>query len=348
MTTSPYAVVVFNPTRMSQAEIRGHIDPVARRHGWATVDYVETTEEDPGFGQAREAVDKGADMVVACGGDGTVRVVAAAVKDSDAALGIIPAGTGNLLARNLTLPMDFDSAAEVAFAGQNDRMDICIATVTREDGTEEEIDFVVMAGVGIDAQMIINTDDDMKKRFGYFAYVVAIIKSLRGGNRIKTLHRMDGGDPVRASVHSVIVGNCGELVGNVALLPDAKANDGILDVVAMRPRDLLGWIQIFARIVGQMGAKLLRKVLRRPGRVTGGDWDLDSLRYFTGTRFEVKLKEPEEFEVDGDHAGKVTSFRVDVDHLGLKVRVTEPAPAEEPGEASADTDLLPGFGMENK
>ena len=307
---------------------------------------METTEEDPGYGMARDAVDNGADLVVACGGDGTVRCVAAALRGSDAVLGLVPAGTGNLLARNLKLPLAQAAAIDVAFGGQDDQMDICTAAVTRPDGTTEDIDFVVMAGVGIDAQMIINTDDNLKKRIGFLAYGVAIIKSLRGGNHIKMVHRMDQGRQFRTRVHSVIVGNCGELMGNIALLPDAKADDGLLDVVAMRPKGMLGWFLIFRRLAEQAVQKFAQKVLRRDGSVTGSDRDMKALQYVTGCSFEVRLKEPEHFEVDGDEAGEVSGFTVTVEHLGLNVRVKEPAPKEHPGEPEDSAHLAPGYGVD--
>ncbi len=344
--TQRTAVVVYNPVKINVPRLREMVSAAARQGDWGAVDFVETTEEDPGYGQARRAVEGGATMVVACGGDGTVRSVAAALRGTDAALGVIPAGTGNLLVRNLKLPLDQYRAAEVAFGGQDDRMDICVAEVTRPDGGTEEMDFVVMAGVGIDAQMIINTDDKLKKRIGFLAYGVAIAKSLRGGNRIKILHRMDQGREYRTSVHSVIVGNCGELMGNIALLPDAKADDGLLDVVAMRPKGVFGWFQIFGRIFRQAGQKIAQKVLRSHGPVTGTDQDLKSLQYVTGTTFEVILDAPEDFEVDGDEAGQVTAFTVTVDHLGLKIRVDKPAPAEHPGEPAESADLAPGYGVE--
>ncbi|MDR7329291.1 diacylglycerol/lipid kinase family protein [Corynebacterium guangdongense] len=345
--TGRTAVVVYNPVKIDAQLLESMVRSAADAHQWGEVRFVETTEDDPGYGQAREAVEAGASMVVACGGDGTVRSVAAGVRGSAAALGIIPAGTGNLLVRNLKLPLDQPRAAEVVFGGQDDAMDICVAQVTRPDGSTEEIDFVVMAGVGIDAQMILNTDDTLKKHIGFLAYGIAILKSLRGGNRIKILHRMDQGREYRTSVHSVIVGNCGELMGNIALLPDAKADDGLLDVVAMQPKGIFGWFQIFGRLLRQAAQKFAQKARKGRRPVTGTNQDLKSLQYVTGTSFEVTLSAPEDFEVDGDEAGRVTAFTVTVDHLGLKVRVDKPAPPEHPGEPRESADLAPGYGVEH-
>lgn len=341
-----HAVIVFNPVKIELEELRPPVERAAEKHGWNRVEWVETSEDDPGEGQARTAAESGADMVVAAGGDGTVRAVAAGLRDLDAELGLIPVGTGNLLARNLKIPLARHRAIETAFGGQGDRMDICIAEVTRPDDTTEDIVFVVMAGAGVDAQMIINTDDDLKARWGFLAYGFAGLKAMGGGNRIKLLHRMDRGKTYRTSVHSVIVGNCGELIAGVALLPDARANDGILDVVAIRPHGLFGWVQIVFRLLDQMAQKFRKQILGRRGPVTGSKNDAKYLQYVTGEEFSVEFAAPEVFEVDGDDIGEIKSFRVTVDHLGLGVRVTEPAPREEPGEPDDQADLEPQMGAE--
>ena len=129
-------------------------------------------------------------------------------------------GTGNLLARNLGIPLDVADALDVAFAGEPRLIDL---VRLRLDDSHEDHYSVVMAGVGIDAQMIVNTDDDLKKKIGFLAYGVAIAKSLAGGNRIRVDYRLDEGTRHRTRVHSLIIGNCGDLVASVPLLPDAQA-----------------------------------------------------------------------------------------------------------------------------
>src|SRR5699024_8941269 len=106
------------------------------------------------------------------GGDGTVRAVAEHLADSeaDADLGIVPLGTGNLLARNLGVPIDdIDAAVERAVAGESRRIDIGWA-----EADEWRYAFAVMAGFGIDAHMITETDDDLKDRAGWVAYVESL------------------------------------------------------------------------------------------------------------------------------------------------------------------------------
>src|SRR5690606_9623044 len=113
--------------------------------GWSEPAWLPTTEDDPGTGQAERAVRDGAAVVFACGGDGTVRACLSALAGTDTALAVLPAGTGNLLAKNLGLPLDTASAVGVATAGDRRRID-----VGKVDG---EV-FAVAAGLGFDADLL--------------------------------------------------------------------------------------------------------------------------------------------------------------------------------------------------
>ena len=306
--------VVYNPTKVAASDLAELVATAATEHGWQAPLLLETTADDPGFGPAQQSVEDGHTLVLAAGGDGTVRAVAAALRGTGTALGILPLGTGNLLARNLRLPLDLPTAVDTAFTGQDRPIDVCTALLTRPDGESEELDFVVMAGIGIDAGMIINTDDDLKKRARVLAYILGIARSLAGGRRIRLTWNLNGGRPHHTRAHSLIIGNCGELVGRIPLLPEAAADDGHFDVVTLRPRGLPGWLQI----TGELARHSLRRLARRAGPATPGDSEL--LRYATGTRLEVRLDRPEVFEVDGDVVGEVSAFTVTLEPGALVVR----------------------------
>ena len=331
MDPSRHAAIVYNPTKVDIDALRAAVAAAEEAHGWAPSLWIETTADDPGTGQARQALERGATMVVACGGDGTVRCVAEGLHGRDAAIGLVPAGTGNLLARNLHLPLELDEAVDVAFGGTEESIDIGTVEVVRPDRSRESADFVVLVGVGIDAQMIVHTDEDLKKKAGILAYAQAVIRSVGGGDRIKLRYSADRESPRRARVHSLMVGNCGELPGDIALLPDARADDGLLDMVMLRPGGLLGWLQIVNRMVQH---RLLR---RRDGgqRLTGPGRDIGSLRYYTGRDLEVWLMHPEPFEMDGDLFGDVIAFRCGIDRAALRIRTTAPPPEVPPGTPSA-------------
>ncbi|MHA2788928.1 diacylglycerol/lipid kinase family protein [Corynebacterium sp. S7] len=312
------ATVVYNPIKVDRAEL----EKLVAKHGHGhTVKWEETTEDDPGYSQAKKGVDAGDDLVIACGGDGTVRMVAEAVSQTDTSLGIVPAGTGNLLARNLRMDSGFEAAVRTAFEEKERLIDLCHAEVFFPNGTRKTYPFAVMAGVGVDAQMIVNTDDDLKKRIGFLAYGVAILKSLKGGNRIKLARRLDGGRWKTLNAHSVIVGNCGDLVNNLTLLPDAVPDDGKLDVVIMRPKGLFGWAIIAGRLALQMAQKFWFTLRGQRERAKSQKDDSDSLRYLQGESIEVSFSHPEVFEVDGDELGEVERFHVRIVPGALKVRV---------------------------
>ncbi|WP_245528841.1 diacylglycerol/lipid kinase family protein [Beutenbergia cavernae] len=317
------AAVVFNPTKVDREVLGAAVDAAAAEADYDETLWIETTEEDPGVDMARQAVSEGVRVVLAAGGDGTVRAVAEGLRGSDVALALIPSGTGNLLARNLDIVLDdVDDAVSTAFAGEQRRIDLGVATMRRpaDGGTAERV-FLVMGGVGLDAQMLVNTDDELKKKAGWLAYVQAIGRSLTGGRRIALQYRIDGGEPRQARVHTLMVGNVGALAGDVVLLPDAEIDDGVLDVVALRPDGVVGWLSVFFRVlVGHRG-------MRGQGDSTtlplnkGGRKRLDSLRYLRGRRIEVRLAESEPFELDGDEMGDVTGFTMTVEPGALAVCV---------------------------
>lgn len=314
------ATVIYNPSKIDREKIEASVMGAARVNGYDHVYWEATTEDEPGESQARVAVNSGIGLVVACGGDGTIRSVAAGMRGSNAELGIVPHGTGNLLVQNLDIPRQVTAAIDVAFSGVGRPIDLCDAYVVRPDGTEETYPFTVMAGAGLDAQMLVRTDPELKAKIGYLAYCVAALKPLLGGDRMKmTLVSDDHAERVNA--HTVIVGNCGELAGKMSLFPDARPDDGIIDVVVMRPKDALGWLHIWSRILAQIVAKAFFTVTRRGRKLTGQGRDLRKLRYFQGRSVSVSFERPEQFEVDGDLVGEVTEFRVTLDPTSLTVRV---------------------------
>ena len=317
MADTPRAALVYNPVKIDETQVRTALEPLEAELGWEPTLWLETSVEDPGQGQARQALEAGVDVVLAAGGDGTVRAVAEAMRGTGTALGLLPSGTGNLLARNLDLSLDdVERALRIALTGDDRPIDAAVMTLRRENGATSEHTFVVMAGMGLDARMLSETDDDLKKKAGWLAYVQAITRVMRDPNELTFSFRLDGHKPRRVKAHTIIVGNCGTLPANILLLPDAAVDDGVLDVVALRPKSVLGWVQALTKIVWENG------VLRRlPGGERIPRSKVDALVYSTGTDLELRLPQPEEVELDGDPFGVATGFRIKVDPGGLVVRV---------------------------
>lgn len=294
------AAVVANPSKLDDAEAtRRVLEEVSETHGWDRPLWVETTEEDPGGGQTREALAQGADLVCALGGDGTVRAVAEVLAGGDVPLGLLPAGTGNLLARALDLTLDsLEDAMSVALTGRTARIDV---GTLRVDGSADEQVFLVMAGMGLDAETMDRADERLKGAVGWLAYLVSGMRAAIGGGF--TAHvRTDDGPTVRRAVRSVVVGNSGRLQGGMKLMPDARLDDGLLDVAVIAPRGLAGWVRTIVSIITS-------------GR---GHADLARLQ---GTTVRVAAGEPTATQLDGDPVGEHRQMVCRVRPGALLVRV---------------------------
>lgn len=309
------AAVVFNPTKLTQRELAAVIDPATEAAGWGETIWIETTIDDPGVGQAREAVRRGANVVLAVGGDGTVRAVAEGLRLTQVPLAIIPLGTANLLARNLELPLDnLAAAVEIAVTGRSHPVDVGLARWLRMGGEVVEHAFLVMAGMGLDAQIMSNTDEGLKKRVGFLAYVKTGAVEVSRNRRMSLTYRLDGGRERRSRAHMMVVGNCGSIGYNVYLMPDAAVDDGLFDVVLAKPAGPLGWLLVGWRVF--VSNTIRRRLLRRSPR-----YDDPVFSYLQGRTLDVSLKRPQVMQLDGDPVGAVgsVSFRIDAGSLLVRV-----------------------------
>lgn len=301
-TSAPRRItVVYNPVKISRRELERHTQRFADASDVIT--WAETDIDDPGYAQADRAVEEGADLVIAAGGDGTVRMVALALSGSETQMAVVPGGTGNLLARNLGIPMTVPAAVRRAFRGEPKLIDLCRAELSYPDGTVAHNGFAVMAGVGVDAGMIHYTDEDLKRLIGPAAYVPAVFRSLGGGNRIDLGLSLDDEPPTTTATHTCIVGNCGDLIAGMPLLPDAEIDDGLLDGVLIRPETPAEWGMIGAKLVADSARRTVRRNLTPTP---------DSISYVQGRRIELKFAQPEAIELDGDSAGEVLGASIEV------------------------------------
>lgn len=316
-TASKIAAVIYNPIKVDVDAIKSAIAAEKATSGWDETQYFATTEEDPGQGMTQHALDAGAEMIIVAGGDGTVRAVAEVIHDSDAALALMPSGTGNLFARNLKLDLnDIESSVRTAFSGEDRQFDIGLVELRHEDQSLTKHAFVVMAGLGLDAKMLVNTDEDLKKKIGWLAYVGAIAKALTDKSELRVKYRLDNERARSARAHTIIIGNCGSLTANVLLLPDAAPDDGFFDVAVMRPEGIVGWLQIMGKVFWENG------VLRR---IKGGEAlttkDVNALNYVKAKQLTLRLHNPEEIELDGDPFGKAVALKASIKEGGLRVRM---------------------------
>lgn len=313
--------VVCNPARVDVPRVREAVQSAAERAGGIELLWLETTAEEGGQEQTRHALERGAGLVLVAGGDGTVRAVAEALRDQDAVLALLPTGTGNLLARNIGVPLtSLEDACAVAFEGANRRIDIGLATAVREDGERTEHAFLVMAGAGADARMIANTRPALKRRLGWLAYVDAGFRAFPSADKLRVRFRLDGGQERSAHVSSILFANCGTLPGNMTLIPDGAVDDGLLDIAILQPASVFGWLAIWRAVTWEN--RVLRKSVlgRRIIRFTdrkGRTW----LNYLRAASARLRFDGPEPFQLDGDTLGDVVALEFEVDEGGLQVRV---------------------------
>lgn len=312
------AAVVYNPTSISVPALRAAVAEQERRAGWAPSSWHETAADDSGRAAAREAVSDNPDMVIVAGGDGTVRVVAENIRESGVRLGVVPAGTGNLLARNLDIPVnDLKNAVRIAFSGVDRIIDVARIELEDADGTRHAHDFLVMAGIGLDAHMAANTNERLKKRIGWLAYTDPIARSVIGNEQLSMQYQLDGSRPRTLRAHTVIAGNCGTLTANILLLPDAVIDDGLLDIVALRPSNRFAWARIVSSLV-------LNRFTHRtkPGRLARrAAGEFGGLQYAQAHSLVVRLAEPQQIQLDGDSFGVVSALKISIVDAALPVRV---------------------------
>ncbi|WP_077488259.1 diacylglycerol kinase family protein [Sinomonas mesophila] len=297
--------VVLNPVKDRAQEARVLVEAACRGAGWPAPLVFETIATDPGHSMVRDAIAAGADVVIACGGDGTVRVVAEGLAGTDVPMGLVPLGTGNLLARNLDLDVTrLAHCVHTAVFGRQRRIDTAsMRLANSETGEVSTHTFLVIAGVGMDAEVLGDMNEDLKKAVGWIAYTEAGIRHMPGRARKRVEIALDGADFQARRVRAVLFANCSKLPGGVDFIPEAYIDDGVLDVVVMSPRSLIGWVSMYVKVLVQHKRQLAVMASYGAREVT------------------IRSAEPIQTQVDGDVTGAATEIRVEVHPANLLVRV---------------------------
>ena len=385
-TGRPLACVVVNPSKpRATAAVRSLLEDELHEAGYAGPVWLETSVSEPGTMQARLALAAGASLVVAAGGDGTVRSVAAGLAGTGAQMGIVPLGTANLAARNLGVPVgDTRAAARVVAHGVDLPADLAwvrtepwsdpgalpdptppddprgradsaaltdraaaappdspptaadpadsrqlsaeaaraVRTIQRATRRPhqwtrptlgDEHACMVVAGIGFDAGLVASTRPALKARVGWGAYALAAMENLSSPRMDLVLSLLDEAGARRVErlrARNLLVANGGRLPAGITLLPQARTDDGLLDVAAIDTvAGLAGWSSLARQVLppyaahySESGRSLGRVVLRRGGEVA------------------VQLSAPALVEVDGDLLAPTQSMRVRIDPGALLIR----------------------------
>lgn len=264
--------LIFNPSARSQkgARTRQFLMEHANRFAlYATNTGQEATELAKRFARDGEPV------VIAAGGDGTLNAVVSGLAGSDTALGVMPAGTMNVFARELGIPANsLAKSLEVIDQGLIREVDLFSAN---------DAPFVQMAGVGFDAMVIEETKWETKKLLGPLAYLLAAVKVLGEKPPIMEIVTSDGR---REQGVAVLCGNGSLYGGQFKLFRKANNLDSMLDVIVFK----------------ESGYKFVLDSLH--GIAMGGIDFSASTSYFQANRITVTSERPVPVEIDGELLGR--------------------------------------------
>lgn len=243
-----------------------------------------------------QALEEGAELLLAWGGDGMVRRCINALKDTQVPLAIVPAGTSNLFATHFGIERDIAQAVQIALHGDRRRLDVgCF------DGER----FGVMAGAGFDAAMIKGAED-LKDRLGRGAYVLGGAAELKAES-FEAKIKVDGNRWYKGPASCILVGNIGDLFGGIEVFGDAEPDDGKLDVGVLTSEGPLQTVRAVARTA-------LGSAEKSP-----------FVRVTQGRKVRVKLDRKVPYELDGGDRKKVKSFKVKVEPGAVTVCVPSAA-----------------------
>lgn len=294
-------LLIVNPASRRGAARRRHATAAFEAHGVA-YELVETTAGGHAGSMAAERAHD-FDAVFTLGGDGTAIEVVGALAGSGLRVGILPGGTGNLVARTLGIPLDVGGAVAALLPGAEARIDLGRLA----DGRR----FAFTAGIGVDAEMIARTPHRWKRRLGVLAYAFA---AGRGVLRRDTFH-------VRATVDgcvydrqasSVMVANFGTVLDRLITLgPDIREDDGLLDLCIFSPAN------------GGEALRTMWRLMRRDFRAA------PYLLWVSGREFRIETDPPHVAQADGELLG-AGPLEVRVEPLAARLLVPSAATARGP------------------
>jgi YegS/Rv2252/BmrU family lipid kinase len=280
---------------------------------------VTTADCEPGE-LATAAIDRGAQSIIASGGDGTLSAVAAALMGSDIPLGIISRGTANAFANALELPTTIPESCEAILAGHTKVVDMA-----RCNG----LPMVLLAGIGFEAETVELADRAAKNRFGMMAYVLAGIQQLRNLDRFDVEIEMED-KIVSVSAAAITIANAAPATSILAQgSAEVVFDDGLLDLTIVAPQTALGAIAT--------SFELLSSTLR------GTASQREDVGFLRSKRFKVTTTPPQKVVLDGEVIGS-TPIEVECIPGGLTVF----APLTEESQPMEKLEGLPGLKVEVK
>ncbi len=245
--------------------------------------------------RAKKLLKKGVDLIFVWGGDGTVQRVIDAVAGAPVALAILPAGTANLFATNLGIPKDLEEAVKIGLNGSRRQLDV---------GLMNGEHFAVMAGTGLDALMIRDADAGLKDTIGRFAYVWTGARNVRQ-SPVKMRIEVDGTSWFKGKASCLLVGNVGNVIGGISAFPDARPDDGRLNIGVVTASGALDWLRTLSRSA--------------VGDVEGSPF----VETTAGEVFDIRLDKALPYELDGGVRKKTKRLKCKVEPGAITVCVPQ-------------------------
>jgi YegS/Rv2252/BmrU family lipid kinase len=269
---------------------------VLSSYGFDDPPWVEVSKAKKVSKQARRLREEGADVLFVWGGDGSVQRAFDALAGSGAEIAIIPAGTANLFASNLGIPKDIEGAVRVGLHGARRSIDL---------GKTNGEHFGVMSGAGLDAFMIRDADaGGLKDRIGSLAYVVSGAKNL-ARKQVRMRIKVDGTTWFDGRAGCVLVGNLGQVIGGINVFPEARPDDGILDIGVITADSGLDWLRTLSR------------------SVVGDPAKSPFIQITAGASFDIRTSAPVLYELDGSERGMTERIKTKVKPKAITVCVPE-------------------------
>lgn len=264
--------------------------------------WIEVSKSKKAPKAVRRLIEKeGVNRLLVWGGDGTVRRCIDTVLSNKyrTDIAVLPAGTANLLARNLDIPVDLREAVDVAVNGQPRPIDV---------GRMNKKFFTVMAGTGFDALLMQEADESgMKDRFGRAGYVWAGVRN-RAVDPAHVVVTVDGERWFTGEASSVLIANVGTITGGLQAFPDADPTDGLLEIGVVSAQKATQWARVLASTVVHRAERSRFTEMTR------------------GKRIKIRLDRTMPWEVDGGDRPRDDTF--DVRCIPGAIRILQPPTTE--------------------
>lgn len=264
-------------------------------------------EDRPLAGLVHDAKDF--DRIVAAGGDGTLSTVCHEARDSGVPILAYPAGTANLLALNLGLPADARSLADVTLNGAPARFDLGELDRAGDEGEHLRTGFVLMAGAGFDAS-IMKTAQPLKASLGAAAYLLAAVSNL--APTVSEFELVLDGKHVHTDGIAVLLLNFGRIQFDLEVSPGWDPQDGRLEVVVLRTKNVAGLIPV-------VFAAMLDRVAGYPDRTPSVD-------VYSASNVELSAYPPLRIQTDGDTLSALSPFAARILPLATTLMVPTDSP----------------------